>query len=110
LDNRSLISLCERLQSARVVAPTDVPMNVVTMNSLVVMRNLDSGDRVTCRLAYPNQARQSRRNVCVARPLGLAMLGKRVGQIIHWPSGNRHRRMRIQQVLYQPEAAGDLHL
>ena len=89
---------------------SDVPANVVTMNSLVVLRNLDSGDRLTCRLVYPCEARQSPRNVCVSRPLGTAILGKRVGQVIRWPGGTRDRRMRIQQVLYQPEAAGDFHL
>jgi regulator of nucleoside diphosphate kinase len=110
LDTRRLVPLHTRLRRARVVGPKEVPANVVTMNSLVVLRNLDSGDRLTCRLAYPNQARQSRYNVSIARPLGMAMLGKRVGQIIRWPSGTRDRRMRIQQVLYQPAAAGDLHL
>lgn len=99
-----------RLRNARVVNRSQIPRNVVTMNSLVVLRNLDSGDRLTCRLAYPHEARHSPRNVCVSRPLGRAMLGKRVGQVIRWPGGARDRRMRIQQVLYQPEAAGDLHL
>jgi regulator of nucleoside diphosphate kinase len=48
--------------------------------------------------------------VSVASPLGANMLGKRVGQIVHWPAGANVRRLRIQQVLYQPEAAGDYHL
>ena len=109
-DTRRFASLRSRLRGARVVGPSDVPANVVTMNSLVVLRNLDSGDRLTCRLTYPSEARQSPRNVCVLRRLGTAMLGKRVGQVIRWPSGTRDRRMRIQQVLYQPEAAGELHL
>jgi regulator of nucleoside diphosphate kinase len=103
-------SLRRRLRTSRVVAPKDVPANVVTMNSLVVLRNLDSGDRLTCRLAYPSEARLSARNVCVTRPLGTAMLGKRVGEIIRWPSGTKDRRLRIQEVIYQPEAAGELHL
>jgi regulator of nucleoside diphosphate kinase len=110
LDSRRLASLHGRLRGARVVGPKDLPANVVTMNSLVVLRNLDSGDRLTCRLAYPYEARQSPQSVCVSRPLGTAMLGKRVGQVIRWPGGTRDRRMRIQQVLYQPEAAGDFHL
>jgi regulator of nucleoside diphosphate kinase len=105
-----LASLRRRVRGARVVGPTDVPNNVITMNSLVVLRNLDSGDRLTCRLAYPCEARLSPRNVSVARPLGTAMLGKRVGQIVRWPGGARDRRLRIQRVLYQPEAVGDLHL
>ena len=99
-----------RLRGARVVNPSRIPRNVVTMNSQVVLRNLDSGDRLTCTLAYPSDARASRRHVSVTRPLGIAMLGKRVGQIIRWPGGARERRLRIQSVPYQPEAAGEMNL
>lgn len=109
-DASQILGLGERISRSRVVGSTDVPRNVVTMNSIVTLRNLDSGDRLTCLLVYPDDARTSARAVSVSRPLGQAMLGKRVGQIIHWPSGARVRRLRIQSVLYQPEAAGDLHL
>jgi regulator of nucleoside diphosphate kinase len=110
LDAQQRAALRRPLRGARVVGPNDVPANVVTMNSLVVLRNLDSGDRLTCRLAYPHEARLSPHSVSVSRPLGVAMLGKHVGQVIRWPRGHTDRRLRIQQVLYQPEAAGDLHL
>ena len=109
-DMGRLAPLRNRVQDAKVVGSTEVPSNVITMNSLVVLHNLDSGDHMTCRLASPYEARQSPRNVSVSRPLGTALLGKRVGQIIRWPGGSRDRSLRIQQVLYQPEAAGDLHL
>lgn len=108
IDN--LAALRQRLHGARVINPSQLPRNVVTMNSQVVLRNLESGDRLTCTLAYPSEARASRRHVSVTRPLGTAMLGKRVGQIIRWPGGARERRLRIQSVPYQPEAAGDMNL
>ncbi len=54
-DAGPLALLHNRVRSARVVRPDDVSTNVVTMNPLVVLRNLDSGDRVTCRLTYPSQ-------------------------------------------------------
>ena len=103
-------ALRQRLRLARVVNPGEIPRNVVTMNSQVVLRNLDSGDRMTCTLAYPSEARASRYHVSVTRPLGTAMLGKRVGAIIRWPGGSRERRLRIQSVPYQPEAVGAMHL
>jgi regulator of nucleoside diphosphate kinase len=106
----SIAALGQRLRGARVVSPSQIPRNVVTMNSQVVLRNLDSGDRLTCTLAYPSEGRASPRHVSVTRPLGTAMLGKRVGQIIRWPGGVRDRRLRIQSVPYQPEAAGDTNL
>jgi regulator of nucleoside diphosphate kinase len=105
-----LAALRERLHAARVVDRSQIPSNVVTMNSQVVLRNIDSGDRLTCTLTYPGEDRASPRYVSVTRPLGTAMLGKRVGQIIRWPAGARERRLRIQSVPYQPEAAGDRNL
>ena len=109
-EQENVAALRQRLRGARVVSPSRIPRNVVTMNSQVVLRNLDSGDRMTCTLAYPSEARASRRHVAVTRPLGTAMLGKRVGQIIRWPGGARERRLRIQSVPYQPEAAGAMNL
>jgi regulator of nucleoside diphosphate kinase len=109
-NSTDLAALHQRLRAARQVTPIEIPRNVVTMNSQVVLRNLDSGDRLTCTLAYPSEARGSRRHVSVTRPLGTAMLGKRVGQIIRWPGGARERRLRIQSVPYQPEAAGEMDL
>ena len=102
--------LRQRIRKARVVSPNDVPRNVVTMNSRLVLRNLNSGESITCTLAYPQELDLRRQQVSVATPLGANMLGKRVGQIVHWPAGAKVRRLRIQQVLYQPEAAGDYHL
>jgi regulator of nucleoside diphosphate kinase len=109
-DLANIAGLRQRLRGARVVNPDQIPRNVVTMNSHVVLRNLDSGDRFTCTLAYPGETRASRRRVSVTRPLGGALLGQRVGQIIRWAGGARERRLRIQAVPYQPEAAGDLNL
>jgi regulator of nucleoside diphosphate kinase len=106
----NVAALRQRLRGARLVGRSQIPRNVVTMNSRVALRNLDSGDRLTCTLAYPGKARASRHHVPVTRPLGTAMLGKRVGQIIRWPGGARERRLRIQSVPYQPEAAGEMNL
>lgn len=92
---RELGLLRERVRAARVVGSRDVPANVVTMNSLVVLRDLDSGNRLTCRLAYPHEARLSRQSVSVSHPLGTAMLGKRVGQVVRWPRAAADRRLRI---------------
>src|SRR5688500_3450901 len=109
-ETEHLAALRQRVRRTRLVNPTEIPRNAVTMNSQVVLRNLDSGDRLTCTLAYPSEARASRRRVSVTRPMGYAILGKRVGQIIRWPGGAQERRLRIQSVPYQPEAAGDMNV
>ncbi|HOT00980.1 MAG TPA: transcription elongation factor GreAB, partial [Acidobacteriota bacterium] len=37
-------------------------------------------------------------------------IGYAVGDVIEWPVPGGTRRIRIEQILYQPEAAGDFHL
>ena len=106
----ALAPLRHALQRAQVVGSREVPRNVVTMNSRIVLKNLDTGNRIRCTLVYPYEARLSPSAVSVASPLGRQLLGKRVGQIVRWPGGNKERRMRIQQILYQPESAGDWDL
>jgi regulator of nucleoside diphosphate kinase len=38
------------------------------------------------------------------------MLGYRVGDTIEWDVPAGRRRLRVEDVLYQPEATGDYHL
>jgi regulator of nucleoside diphosphate kinase len=99
------------LANAIVVPSTDIPPDVVTMNSRVVFEDVQSGARNTVTLVYPSRADASDGYISVLAPVGVALLGLRVGQTIDWamPAG-RVRQLRIVEVLYQPEASGDLHL
>ena len=103
-------ALAERVRHAEVVRPKDVPRNVVTLNSQVSLRDLDSGARVHCTLSDPFEVGVFGNRLSVTGPAGTALLGRRVGEIIRWPIGARQRRYRIERIPYQPEAAGDFHL
>ena len=48
--------------------------------------------------------------VSVLAPIGTALLGYRAGETVEWEVPGGVRRLKIEQVLYQPEAAGDYHL
>ncbi len=94
---------------ARVVAPEEVPPNVVTMNSRVRFEEVATGVQRELRLCYPDDASKSEDAVSVLAPIGSALLGLRVGQTIEWPlPGDRHKLVRILEVTYQPEASGKL--
>lgn len=102
--------LSSRVRGADVVAQRSVPRDVVTMNSLVGLRDLEANEKWSCLLAYPEEADLVARKVSVAAPLGTRMLGQRVGDVIECPVARGVRRLRIERVYYQPEAAGDYHL
>jgi regulator of nucleoside diphosphate kinase len=103
-----IAALTTRLRRSELVSPKSIPRNVVTLNSRVVLKDLDSGHRLICTVVDPHDATLFGNRLSVVSPGGIAVLGKRVGQIIHWKLGSKLRRFRISQVLYQPEAAGEL--
>lgn len=105
-----LMSLKEELSRGRVVAPDNVPKGVVTMRSRVQVRDLRLDESDTYELVYPDEADITQGRLSVLAPLGIALLGTRVGQVVRFEAPAGLRRLRIEKVLYQPEAAGDLHL
>jgi regulator of nucleoside diphosphate kinase len=107
---RLLAALRHRLAGARIVGRADIPPDVVTLNSRVKLCDLDTGRPLVLTLAHPLDVGLFGDRLSVASPCGAALLGRRVGQVVHWPLGPRLRRLRIEQVIYQPEAAGDEHL
>ena len=77
------------------------------MNSRVRLLDLDSGDAIAVSLAFPSGPAAQDASVPVLSPLGLALLGCREGDVMEWRMPDGLRRLRVDSVLYQPEAAGD---
>lgn len=109
-DRKDLKSLQQELAKAKVVSPRSVPADVVTMNSKVVLRDLDTSEEMTYVLVFPRDASIEAGTISVLAPVGTAILGYAKGDIVEWPVPSGVRRLRIDDVLYQPEAAGDYHL
>jgi regulator of nucleoside diphosphate kinase len=101
----ALNALDTELWSARRVSPGDVPWDVVTMNSVVRIRDLDTGEADDYELVYPTYADIERNRISVLAPIGTAILGYRIGDVIQWPVPAGVCRLRIEEILYQPERA-----
>ncbi len=101
-------ALTEVLDDADVVAPSEVPGDVVTMYTRVTVDDLVDGTQRTLTLCYPGDADASAGFVSVLSPIGTALLGRRVGEETQWttPTG-AVQRLRIAELLFQPEASGD---
>lgn len=91
------------LRRATVVADSEVPPDVITMNSRVEYADTTAHVRETVKLVYPHAVAGSG-NLPVTTSLGVALLGLREGQEIEWnfPLGGRHR-LRVEAVLSQPQ-------
>jgi regulator of nucleoside diphosphate kinase len=109
-DREYLVVLEGELDRSKVVHSKDVPNDVVTMNSKVRVRDLDSRKEMTYSLVFPSDADINQNKISILAPLGSALLGYRVGDVIEWKVPAGLRRIRIEEIPYQPEAAGDYHL
>lgn len=109
-DRRNLEPLRRELDRADVVPPTHVDPRVVTMQSRVRLRDEATGHELDYTLVYPEFADLESGHLSVLAPIGTAILGYREGDIVAWDVPAGTRRLRIEKILYQPEAAGHEHL
>jgi regulator of nucleoside diphosphate kinase len=103
-----LDALDGELKRARIVPQSYMPPEVITMNSVVRLRDLDSEETEEYELVYPADADMAHNRISVLAPIGTAILGYRLGDVIEWPVPAGLRRLRVEEVLYQPERAGVL--
>lgn len=89
----------EEIGRATVVPETEVPRDVVAMDSLVKVLDLDSRGEIEYRLVFPHGANIREGRISILAPLGVALIGLRVGDEYEYlvPSG-RLRRFRVLSI------------
>ncbi|MBS0343160.1 MAG: GreA/GreB family elongation factor [Proteobacteria bacterium] len=105
---QSLPALDELLEMTDVVSPQEVTADVVTMRSKLVIADARSGNHQTITLCYPADADPATGQVSVLSPVGLALIGTRVGATARWRTpGGEEGAAQVLDIVYQPEASGD---
>ena len=100
----------EELDRAEVVEPREITPDVITMRSTVRLKDLDTSEEMTYQLTFPTEANFDEGKISVLAPIGTAMLGYRRGDVIEWEVPSGVRRLKVEEVLDQPEAKGEYHL
>ncbi|KYG60591.1 transcription elongation factor GreAB [Bdellovibrio bacteriovorus] len=100
-------ALEEELGRAHVIAQTEIPRNVVTMNSRVQFLDEATGQESQMTLVYPQDAKLEEGRISILAPVGMALLGLTEGQSIDWkmPNGSV-KKLSVRSVEFQPEAEG----
>jgi len=109
-DNNYLNELEKELNRGKIVEPKDIPKDVITMNSTVLLKDLDSEKEMKYTLVFPDVADISKNKLSILAPIGTALIGYKVGDIIEWEVPAGLRKLKVKEILYQPEAAGDYNL
>jgi regulator of nucleoside diphosphate kinase len=99
-------TLDAELRRAAIVPAGQVPSDVITMHTKVLLA-FDDGEDETYSLVYPNEADMSENMVSVLSPIGTAILGYRAGDVVEWSVPDGTVAIHVKSIEYQPEAAGD---
>ncbi len=102
--------LLTELENAQVMDPKDIPSDVVTMNSIVKVSFLNNNKEVQFQIVYPDQAKFKEQKISIFSPIATALIGYQVGDEIEWVVPGGLTKLRIDEIIYQPEAAGDYQL
>jgi len=99
--------LQEVLEQADIVAPQEIPGDVVTMNSRVRLKDSRSREDMVVTLVFPRDATSDTAleplQASILTPIGLSVFGRHVGDELDG-------KIRVDELLFQPEAAGNFDL
>jgi regulator of nucleoside diphosphate kinase len=102
-----LRNLKQEMERAVIVEPKEVPADVITMNSTASLVDVETGEEMKYTLVFPADADVSQGKISVLAPIGTAMLGYRVGDTFEWDTPGGKRVIRVDKVIFQPEASGN---
>lgn len=102
--------LMSELNSAKIVKPEFIPSDVVTMNSIVKLSFLNNNKQVQFQIVYPENANLKENKISIFSPIATALIGYKITDEIEWIVPAGLTKMRIDDIIYQPEAAGDYNL
>ncbi|HNW56171.1 MAG TPA: nucleoside diphosphate kinase regulator [Bacteroidales bacterium] len=102
--------LLNELNSAKVVEPQEIPVDVVTMNSIVKISFLNTNKVISFQIVYPDKANIKENKISIFSPIATALIGYKVSDEIEWIVPAGLTKIKIDEIIYQPEASGDFDL
>lgn len=102
-DKQHVLDLNMELMRAEIVPVDQLPGDVITMNSEVLLRVDGTEEKVS--LVYPHEANVAENRISVLSPIGTAILGYREQDRFTWSVPSGTAQVEVIKVIYQPEAA-----
>jgi regulator of nucleoside diphosphate kinase len=107
---KHIYDLEKELKNAIVVEPKDIPSDVVTMNSKFKIKDLATNEETVYTLVFPFDADLTQNKLSILAPIGVAVIGYKSGETIEWDVPSGKRRIRIEEIIYQPEREGNYYV
>jgi regulator of nucleoside diphosphate kinase len=95
-----------KLEQAVVVPQNQVPSDIVTLFSTVRFAKDGTGEEHTVTIVFPGESRFREDCVSALAPVGLSLLGRRLGTSVDCTTPEGEVRLLPRELVFQPESAG----
>ena len=102
--------LLSELSKAEIVPSEKIDKDVVTMNSEVKLFFKNTQKEQSFKIVYPQDANLKENKISIFSPIATALIGYKIGDEIEWIVPCGMTKIKIEDLIYQPEAAGDFDL
>ena len=99
--------LLSELSKAEIVPSEKIDKDVVTMNSEVKLFFENTQKEQSFKIVYPQDANLKENKISIFSPIATALIGYKIGDEIEWIVPGGMTKIKIVDLIYQPEAAGD---
>ena len=102
--------LLSELSKAEIVPSEKIDKDVATMNSEVKLFFENTQKEQSFKIVYPQDANLKENKISIFSPIATALIGYKIGDEIEWIVPGGMTKIKIVDLIYQPEAAGDFDL
>lgn len=102
--------LLSELSKAEIVPSEKIDKDVVTMNSEVKLFFENTQKEQSFKIVYPQDANLKENKISIFSSIATALIGYKIGDEIEWIVPGGMTKIKIVDLIYQPEAAGDFDL
>ena len=97
----------KKLLSAQIVQPYELPSDIITMNSIVTLRQINPILTYSIKLVYPTFDNVRENRVSLFSALGVAIFLGKIGEELTYTNWKGEHRIQILDIPFQPEANGN---
>lgn len=107
---KSLMKFAEELKTAHVIDEKDMPNDVVRLNSLVTVTSEKDWEK-NIQIVQPSEKDISNNKISILTPMGAALFGYSVGDLVRWdfPTGVKELKI-IEVVQKTQDKVFDVHI
>lgn len=92
--------LLGELESAKIVKEEDLPEDVICIDSEVQFQETKSGQKFNFHIVLPAEANMKKNKISVFAPIGIALLGYRIGSMVQWEMPDGLKTFEILKVTH----------